>query len=82
MRRLNRPIFEPLESRTLLAGSPLGVSETSYLGGVQLRLQGTAAADAITVTRAADGGGLLVANGDGWSQLRSRGRLRQHFRNP
>ena len=69
MRRPNRAIFEPLESRTLLAGSPLGVSEASYLGGVQLRLQGTAAADAITVTRAADGGGLLVANGDGWSRL-------------
>jgi hypothetical protein len=44
------------------------VSEASYLGGVQLRLQGTAAADAITVTRTAEGG-LLVANGDGWSQL-------------
>ena len=60
-------IIETLESRTLLAGSPLGASEAAYAGGTQLRLQGSADADAITVTRTVDGS-LLVANGD-WSQL-------------
>jgi hypothetical protein len=62
--RRSSSIIEALEGRRMLAGSPLGVGEAAYLGGVQLRLQGTAEADAIIVTRTADG--LLVTNGD-WS---------------
>src|SRR5688500_7451727 len=54
MRRLTS-IIETLERRTMLAGSPLGVSEAAYLGGTQLRLQGTATADAIMVSRTGDG---------------------------
>src|SRR5436190_1662952 len=65
MNRRRMPIFETLEGRTLMSGTALGISEVAYLGGTQLRLQGTEAADAITVSKTA--GGLVVSN-SGWSQ--------------
>jgi hypothetical protein len=61
------PLWEMLERRALLAGSPLGVAEISFLDGTQLRLTGTPAADTITVSRD-EAGALLVTTGDGWSQ--------------
>ena len=54
-------VIESLEGRTLMAGTPLGVSTASYMGGTQLRVQGTAGDDDITVSRAP--GGVLVTNG-------------------
>ena len=62
----SNPIVEPLEGRTLFAGTPLAVAEAAYLGGTQLRVTGTTAADAITVEQTADG--LVVRNTGGWSQ--------------
>src|SRR5687768_6160541 len=60
------PTIEPLEGRALFAGTPLAFAEAAFLGGTQLRIQGTAAGDAITVARN-DDGGLVVGNTGGWS---------------
>lgn len=60
-------VIEALEARALMSGGPLGISETSYLGGTQLRVMGTADGDDITVSPAP--GGLLVRNGD-WSTVK------------
>jgi len=57
--------FQTLESRVLLAASPLGISSVSYNGGTQLRITGTAGADLISVRKT--NGGYLVANAD-WSK--------------
>lgn len=59
------PLLEPLEGRVLLAGTPLGLSQGSYMGGVQLKITGTAGADQITVKKTANG--LQVSNTGGWS---------------
>ena len=61
------PVFESLEGRTLFAGTPLMVADAAFLGGLQLRIQGTAGADAITVARTPDGS-LLLGNTGGWAQ--------------
>jgi hypothetical protein len=58
--------FENLEARALLSGTPLGVEKVSYLGGTQLRITGTAAADAITVSRTSTG--VLLGNTGGWTR--------------
>lgn len=58
--------IEQLEGRVLLAGNPLGVEKVSYLGGTQLKITGTAAADAISVGRTSTG--VLIKNGVEWSR--------------
>ena len=60
-----RAAVESLESRTLLSGGPLTVSQVSLAGGVQLRLGGTPGADQITIQQTP--AGLLATNG-AWSQ--------------
>lgn len=57
--------LEPLEGRVLMAGTALGVSQVSYLGGVQLRITGSSAADQIGVKKSATG--LTLSNTGGWS---------------
>jgi Ca2+-binding RTX toxin-like protein len=57
-------LIEPLECRALMSGSPLSISETSYLGGTLLRVTGTSADDAIVVSLVP--GGLKIGNGE-WS---------------
>ena len=66
MSRTNRSIVEALEGRALFAGTPLAVAEAAFMGGTQLRISGTTAADAITVEQTADG--LVVGNTGGWSE--------------
>jgi hypothetical protein len=50
----------------MLSGMPLGVEKVSYLGGTQLRITGTAAADAITVSRTSTG--VRLGNSGGWTR--------------
>ena len=52
----------PAWCRLLMAASPLGIGQTNVLGGVQLRITGTAKADAIVITSV--DGGIKVANGE------------------
>lgn len=65
-RTFNRALFEQLETRRMMAGTPLGVIEQSIPGGgTALVVTGTIAADEITLTRTAEG--LVVGNTGGWS---------------
>lgn len=66
MSRMSRSIVESLEGRALFAGTPLAVTEVAFMGGTQLQIQGTTAADAITVEQTEDG--LVVGNTGGWSE--------------
>lgn len=56
--------FESLEGRTLMAGNPLGVTQISYMGGVQLKVAGTSGNDQITVKKTANG--IVLGNTGGW----------------
>jgi hypothetical protein len=60
--------IETLETRRLLSGSALTFSEVAYLGGTQIRVQGSDTADNITVSLVA--GGLKFANGS-WSETKT-----------
>ena len=57
-------MIEVLESRTMMAATPLGVSEIATSNGTQLRITGTDAADQISVSR--NDTGLLIKNTGGW----------------
>lgn len=57
--------FENLEARAMLSGGPLTISTGTYLGGTQLRINGTNGDDQILVERTSNG--LRISNGDGWS---------------
>ena len=60
--------IEFLETRRLMSGSPLTFSEVAYLGGTQLRVQGSDTADTINVSLVS--GGLKFENGS-WSATKS-----------
>ncbi|HEX8916005.1 MAG TPA: C2 family cysteine protease [Humisphaera sp.] len=61
-RAARHPLVEPLEGRTLLAGTPLGVAEVDG----QLRITGTAYNDNVAVVQSS--AGLTVSTTTGWSQ--------------
>jgi Calpain family cysteine protease len=64
-RKSNLPAVENLEGRVFMSGSPLSLSEVAFNGGTQLRINGTAGSDQITVAQTA--AGLVVANGS-WTK--------------
>jgi hypothetical protein len=67
-------VVEALESRTLLAGTPLSVSQPAIAGGVQLKISGTAKNDQITVKQV--GPFIVLTNTGGWT-----GSYRGQFQN-
>jgi hypothetical protein len=67
-RNLTNAVVETLEARKLMSGSPLTISETSYAGGSQLKVIGTAGDDQITVSL--NETGLTITNGD-WSTTKA-----------
>jgi hypothetical protein len=58
-------VIETLESRELLSGTPLTISETSGFNGLQLNITGTAGNDSITVKQTT--AGLVIGNTGGWT---------------
>lgn len=58
--------LEHLESRLLMAASPLTIAQSMLATGLQLRVMGTTGNDAIAVSPVA--GGLLISNGADWSK--------------
>ena len=67
-----RPRCESLERRTLFAGIPLYLTETTSDAGPMLSIDGTPGDDRISVVATADG--LVLANKGGWSTI-----LPDHF---
>jgi len=65
-RKFNQALFENLEGRTLLTGVALGLAETTYDGGTQLRITGTNGNDQITVKQTV--AGLQIGNTGNWSK--------------
>lgn len=59
-------LMETLEGRTLMAATPLAVSEVGHLGGSQLKIAGTSGNDQITVDLAHNG--VTVRSGSGWAE--------------
>ncbi|HEY7087232.1 MAG TPA: C2 family cysteine protease [Tepidisphaeraceae bacterium] len=57
--------IQPLESRLLMAVTPLTVATATTALGVELRITGTTASDNISVTRTT--AGLVISNTTGWS---------------
>ena len=62
---IGQSVVESLEGRTMFAAVPLNVTEAAYMGGTQLRVTGTDAADHVTITRT--DAGLRISNNTGWS---------------
>jgi hypothetical protein len=58
-------VIETLESRELLSGTPLTISQTAVYGGTQLQIIGTNGNDSITVKQTA--AGLVIGNTGGWT---------------
>src|SRR3954469_14158742 len=65
IQRAVRAVVESLEGRTLMAASPLAVSEVATTNGMQLKVLGTSGDDQITVSKTATG--LSVSTRAGWS---------------
>ena len=59
-------LIENLEGRTLMSGTPLSVDEVAFDGGTQLRINGTAGNDKITVRQTSTG--LVLGNTGGWTK--------------
>jgi hypothetical protein len=66
MQRENFGQLQSLESRLLMAATPIGVAAHSTPLGSELVVTGTAAGDAISISRS--GSGLLIADGT-WSEM-------------
>lgn len=62
-------VLESLESRRMMSGSPLSVSEVGFDGGEELQVSGAAGDSQILISQNASG--LVVSNGAGWSQTYS-----------
>ena len=58
-------VFESLEPRQFLSGTPLTLMQTAFSGGTQLVITGTSRSDRLTVSQA--GSIFTVKTDDGWS---------------
>jgi Calpain family cysteine protease/RTX calcium-binding nonapeptide repeat (4 copies) len=59
--------IQPLESRLLMAVTPLSLAAVATSLGTELRINGTSGSDTISISRTSTGG-LLVKNATGWSK--------------
>ena len=65
IKSIRTAVVEVLESREMLSGTPLTISQTSVYTGSQLQIIGTNAADKITVKQTT--AGLVIGNSGGWT---------------